>query len=324
MRIVVEPLVPPPPPPVRHLQTMELEGMTRDTVSRASRDGRLHRIARGSYLEKEETDPLQLHLARAHAAAPRLPPGMVFSHVTAALLHGLTGSAPVAGTVIHLSRPGTDGGGTRRDRAVHAVRLLPVDVTEVGLLPVTGVARTVVDCARTLPFTDAVSLADRALRTTDSPEQVRRTLSEAADRLTGCKGVGMARRVIAFADPGAANRGESILRSTLHLIGLPPAVVQLHVTDPSDPYFDAWADLGWPEHRTLLEFDGALKYKAGNPSRRPGHVVLLEEKAREDRLRGLDWQVVRVVWSDLQRPDLIAARVRRAFVRVARGRPDAR
>jgi len=47
--------------------------------------------------------------------------------------------------------------------------------------------------------------------------------------------------------------------------------------------------------------------------------VLWQEKRREDRLRALGLEVVRIVWADLYRPEALAARVRQAFAR-AEGR----
>lgn len=313
----VQPLEPPAVPRLLRLRTMELEGRTPADVARAAKAGRLHRVIRGTYVEEPTSDAASRLVARAYASAPRLLSGMVFSHTTAATLHGLTRDERIVGTALHISRPGADGGWSRGDREVHATRLGPDDVT-ADPLPMTALARTVVDCARTLPFDQAVTVADRALRSDRRPEEIRLAMARVAERLRGCKGIERARRVIAFADPGAANGGESAVRVALHVLGLPAPIVQYRVTDPSDPYFEAFADLGWPDMRTVLEFDGVVKYRAGNPSGRAGHEVLVAEKRREDRLRALGWQVVRVVWADLRRPDRIAAQLRQAFARGTR------
>jgi hypothetical protein len=50
--------------------------------------------------------------------------------------------------------------------------------------------------------------------------------------------------------------------------------------------------------------------------RRPGEEsedAVFREKLREDRIRDLGWGVVRWTWSDLQQPEVIADRLRRAF-----------
>jgi hypothetical protein len=57
----------------------------------------------------------------------------------------------------------------------------------------------------------------------------------------------------------------------------------------------------------IIEFDGKVKYAAGDPS------VLWHEKRREDRLRRLGYVVVRVTWAHLERPGVVAAAVRAAL-----------
>jgi very-short-patch-repair endonuclease len=57
----------------------------------------------------------------------------------------------------------------------------------------------------------------------------------------------------------------------------------------------------------VVEFDGKVKYAAGDPA------VLWDEKRREDRLRRLGYVVVRITWADLERPGAVAAAVRAAL-----------
>ena len=56
-------------------------------------------------------------------------------------------------------------------------------------------------------------------------------------------------------------------------------------------------------------FDGMVKYADGSS------VVLVQEKAREDRLRAQNLQVVRITWADLAHPARTAMRIREAFAR---------
>jgi hypothetical protein len=46
--------------------------------------------------------------------------------------------------------------------------------------------------------------------------------------------------------------------------------------------------------------------------------ALIREKLREDRLRALGLEVVRVTWSDLDHPARTAMRIRQAFARARR------
>ena len=53
--------------------------------------------------------------------------------------------------------------------------------------------------------------------------------------------------------------------------------------------------------------DGKVKYATGDPE------VLWREKKREDALRALGYTVVRITWSDLERPGAVVAKVRAAL-----------
>ena len=74
----------------------------------------------------------------------------------------------------------------------------------------------------------------------------------------------------------------------------------------------------------VIEFDGQVKYGRSADERDPfgrrlpGPDVLWQEKRREDRLRELGYEVVRVVWSDLDSPRELAARILRAVERSRR------
>lgn len=67
------------------------------------------------------------------------------------------------------------------------------------------------------------------------------------------------------------------------------------------------ADLGIVGTRVLVEFDGRSKYSSAQD--------LWDEKRREDRIRSLGWEIVRLTWADLHRPERV-----RALVEAAVGR----
>ena len=58
----------------------------------------------------------------------------------------------------------------------------------------------------------------------------------------------------------------------------------------------------------MVEFDGLVKYEG-----REGRLALADEKVREDRLRAAGYAVVRLVWADLYRPDVVRARIEQAL-----------
>lgn len=174
---------------------------------------------------------------------------------------------------------------------------------------VTSVARTLVDLARSVPFEEAVVLADGALfaRLVGPAE-----LAAAQERASRWRGGPAALRAVSFADGRAESPGESRSRVAIWRAGLPPPVLQLEVRSASGRFLGR-ADFGWPKLATVGEFDGLVKY---GRLLRPGQSaadVVVAEKLREDDLRGERLGVVRWIWDDLDRFEPVAARLRRAF-----------
>lgn len=116
---------------------------------------------------------------------------------------------------------------------------------ETGL--VTSKQRTVLDCARALPFGPALAVADSALRSGDVEAQ---SLVRAAERVRG-KGAAAARLVAATADGRAANAFESALRALAVEAGL-AVVAQLAVSAGGRVLHPDLAD---PGRRIILEAD---------------------------------------------------------------------
>jgi hypothetical protein len=72
-------------------------------------------------------------------------------------------------------------------------------------------------------------------------------------------------------------------------------------------------DFGWPELRTVGEFDGLSKYgRLLRPGQDPAEVVVAE-KLREDEIRDLDLRVVRWIWAELDQFAPVTERLCRAF-----------
>jgi hypothetical protein len=215
---------------------------------------------------------------------------------------------------VHLIRDRANGGHVDDHVHLHVMPLAPGDVTEIDGIAVTTLARTVCDLARSLSSFKAVPIGDAALsRGLDRVE-----LTEVLARCRGWRGVVRARRTVDFLDARSESPGESCSRVVLHEPGLPKPELQVGVYDDHG-YFLARSDFGWSERRTLGEFDGQGKYGA---LRRPDQGVddvVLDEKAREDRLRDHGWQIAQWNWSVLPTPIELRKRVERAF---ARARPD--
>ena len=128
--------------------------------------------------------------------------------------------------------------------------------------------------------------------------------------IAGVPGSRSAARAVLFADGRSESVGESRSRVILHRWKLAPSALQFEIRSP-DGVLIGRTDFAWEKHRLVGEFDGRIKYgRLLRPGQQPGDVVF-EEKRREDEIREEGWGVIRWTWSDLHRPDRLAARVRR-------------
>jgi hypothetical protein len=187
----------------------------------------------------------------------------------------------------------------------HRGRYENTELTQIDGLTVTTASRALVETACTTSFESAVVSADAVLRDHTIEPEALLTLA----RIEFWPGSTTAKAALAFADKSSESVGESRLRVLLHQQGLPAPLLQVEFNDARG--FVARVDFYFPEQGTIVEFDGLLKYAGGSPE------ILVREKLREDRLRALGLEVVRIVWADLDRPAEIAARIRRAFARRA-------
>ena len=203
-------------------------------IRRATTAGVVARPGLGRYVLPSASEHLKVSQARA----------ATLSHLSAAQHHGwAVKTVPDAAWVTvrrsrHL-RPGELAG-----IVPHWAELGRDDVAH----GVTTALRTVLDCARALPFDEALAVADSALRAKDV---TRAELIEAAARLRGT-GARRGRRVAAHADGRAANPFESVLRALCLEEGF-ELTPQLPITDSG---LFAVVDLGSEELRLAVEADG--------------------------------------------------------------------
>ncbi len=141
---------------IRQLYTL---GYSRGTIDRMVASGRLHRISRGVYAVGHARLSRK---GRWMAAVIACGSNAVLSHRAAAALHDLR---PVAAGPIDVTAPGRWARRVKRVRSHSARRLDPADITVVDGIPVTTIARTLLDLAETV-----------------RPQQLRLAL-EAAERL---------------------------------------------------------------------------------------------------------------------------------------------
>lgn len=276
-------------------------------LRRLRRTGELDTVRRGAYVSTADPrveDELVRHRLLIMAGLGSLAPGAVVSHCSAAVLLGLPlWSIPL--NRLHVTRSQRTGGRLSRTVHLHTAPLAGDDVVEIDGIAVTSPARTVVDLARSVPFEAAVVTADGALREGLMPG----ALAGMVERVSGWRGAAAARRVVAFADGRSESVGESRSRVAILRAGLPAPVPQWEVWRGAAVL--ARCDFGWPELRTVGEFDGRVKYgRLLSPDQYPGDVVF-DEKLREDELRAEGLHVARWTWRDLTAFAGAAARIRR-------------
>ncbi|HEY3713966.1 MAG TPA: hypothetical protein VGL39_05510 [Jatrophihabitantaceae bacterium] len=221
--------------------------------------------------------------AIAACAAAVCRPGHVISHRSAAVLHGLPQielpPTPELTTVVLTAL------GARPLARVRGAGLHEGDVVPWFGLPVTSVARTIMDLAR-LDRRAGLVAADAALRERLVSES---ELAAAAERCAGWPGARAAREVAALASPLAESPLESLTRLCVLDAGLPAPQLQVRIVDPADGW-TCRVDMLWPEQRVVLEADGRIKYT---------DAELWREKRRQHRLERLDHRVVRAIWADV-------------------------
>jgi len=286
------------------------DGYSPAELQRDVRTGALVALRRGAYVDPATMPhpPEVRHALAVRAAWPALVSGAVISHASAAALFGL----PLWGVPldrVHVTRVRTHGGRVDARLHVHSARLAAVEIVVLDGIAVTSPSRTVVDLARSLPFEEAVSIADAALhQRLVRPEELADALERAARR----PGSAAARRVVAFADARSESPGESRSRVRMRRLGLPAPVLQMPIPTRLGVYY---GDFGWPQYRAVGEFDGLVKYgRLLRPGQDPGHAVIAE-KRREDAIRDEDWRVTRWTWPDLEPFEGVARRIERSFRR---------
>ena len=248
--------------------------------------GTLQRIQRGAYIYTRDAQVLtpDERLAVRCIAAYLMGLQGVFSHTSAAALWGL--DVLNVPSIVHVystaTSPSDRGRICRHRRGFDPNAVTAIPGTHVMA---TTVARTLQDCARTMPFREAVVLADSIMRRgLMEPHEVIETLLN----LTGYGG--SAGPLLAQAvDASSESAGESLTRCLLMEHRLPLPVTQYPISCEGRNYR---VDFAWPEARVILEFDGEQKY-VDHPGRDR------YEAARDRALTRAGWRIVHLTWADI-------------------------
>lgn len=270
-------------------------------TERLVRSGLLVRLRRGLFVSGEvwrEATP-EARLSLCTRAVLRERPDAAASHASAAVVHGL----PLWGvgtSVVDVVC------GSPRRRSRRLLRLHPwpdgVEAVTVDGQRVVPVATAIAQIVDEYGYLPGLVCLDRALheKAVGAP-----AVLEAGEVLgLGRKAERRMRQVVADADPDCESAGETRTRVLLRDLGQ-------DVRSQVDTY-DRQGHIGRVDflvgERVIVEFDGLVKYAGAD-----GRAALAAEKVREDRLRAAGYEVIRLVWADLDHPERVLDRVQRAL-----------
>ncbi|QIK62604.1 type IV toxin-antitoxin system AbiEi family antitoxin domain-containing protein [Leucobacter viscericola] len=298
------------------VRTQELlrSGLTERNIAHHVKTGELIRLRRSWYTGKEAwtspsmADQHLLAMIAVRGAAETTP---VFSHRSAATLHGLPVWSPWMERIFHKpasdprivaltksARHGTVGGFL----SIHRSDLDPEEVGSIAGFMCTSPVRTIIDLARTEPFGIALACTDSLLNQLFSTNRV---IDEAAwhewrtqliaythDRPRQ-RGMAIVRKLAILANPGAESPLESVSRLRMHQLGIR---VELQVPVPSENGGTLHVDFKLPDFNAFGECDGKVKYfDAEMLNGESAAEVVHKEKLRHDwivgttNMRGIHW-----------------------------------
>jgi hypothetical protein len=210
------------------------------------------------------------------------PPGMVISHLSAAGLWGLLPPAELPPVTVPRRVSGRI-----RNSVVHHAGVGSTDRCRFQRVPVTAVARTIVDCA---PFLDQSAL-ERLVDAAIGRGLCRyRQIKAAQQRAGRVRGGARLTAALAPYTGGARPRSEKeahVLR-LFHNWGLPAPECQYVIRDERGR-FVAKVDFAWAPWRFGLEYDG----DEFHPPRRWGH-----DDRRQARIEKQRWRIERAERGD--------------------------
>jgi very-short-patch-repair endonuclease len=248
-------------------------GVPRHVVDARLRARRWFVLHRGVYAVGHKALTWRSHLVAAvHACGPEA----LASHRAAGALHRLISSQRIEVTARRGRRP-------KREMTVHTTRGIRADERiRVDGIPVTSVARTLVDLADVLP-------EDRLAKAIQQAEILRTFDLEALERSAtpGRRGEHRLHRALANYRPEPhllRSEAERRLKQlcTQHSLGEPQFNVQVHGRE---------ADAYWPEANLALEFDGAATHNTT--------AAFHADRRRDRALAAAGIQTIRVTWPDL-------------------------
>jgi very-short-patch-repair endonuclease len=263
-------------------------GLSQDCVDRKVRSGQWRRCAQGVYFVDD----------RPFTAAARVR-ATVWGYGLAATASGLAAawwlgiSAIVPGLVeVTVPRPGH--GRSHPGSRVRRRNLAAADVVEQRGLRVTSLALTAIEAAVRRGGGSA-AIMDTALQ----GDADLRALWQAHLRNKGRHGSPAARILLQGAADGARSHAERLLLQLLKSAGITGWTANYSIGRYK-------VDVAFPGHMLVVEIDGWAFHS--DP------VAFREDRARQNQIALLGWQVLRFTWFDLtEQPERVIAEIRRVL-----------
>jgi hypothetical protein len=275
------------------------------SVSQARAAGHTHaavkrQVRRGSWIrtghnmlrvaDRSERPADGMVLARLLAG-----PGAVVGFESAAYVLGWDLPHPPGPPRMLVPRAATHSGEYRTDLSAE-------DVMVVGVLVISGPARTALDIAATCDFTKAVIILDSALRS----RQVTREHLADVFACSRRNGILAARRALASSDALSGSVPETEARLLFAAAGLPAPTTQFPVRDGRR--FVARVDFAWERARLVVEIDGFAYHSASGDFQR--------DRTSQNAVQLKGWLVLRFTVADIRdRPELVVAQIVAALAR---------
>jgi predicted transcriptional regulator of viral defense system len=236
-------------------------GFSDGAVNHRARSGRLHRVFAGVFALGRPDLTVR---GRWMAAVLACGPGAYLSHASAAALHGIraTGAAKVDVTLTRLSSLTHP-----RIRIHRRPALTAADLTVVDGIPVTSVARTLLDLASLRFVTDAQLERACEQAILDGSFDLRE-IEELLRRSRGARGIRKLRAVLERGDLGEdvpASGLERRYRDLCAAAGLPRPEINRYLL-LGDEYHRV--DFLWRRERVVIETDGDRYHSTGWQRRR--------------------------------------------------------
>jgi predicted transcriptional regulator of viral defense system len=266
-------------------------GLGRGAIDGRLRAGRLRRVHRGVYAIGGAALPRE---GRHLAAVLAYGPGAVLSHTSAAVHWGLLAyDAPRPEVTAPASRTGVPGIRLHRTHSLDAR-----DATDHRGVPVTTVAKTLLDVAAQAPRSHLEHALGQALR---NQLYDHRAILDVLERHRGRRGVLPLRA--ATADDPAFTRSEleRRFRALCRRAGLPQPLSNAHVADADNQVHEV--DFFFPAHRLVVETDGWRDHWT--------RVAFERDRAKDAALVAAGYAVLRFTKRQIaDDPGTVAERVR--------------